>query len=146
MRDFSIDLIWTKLQMACAALGGWLGYFLGGMDGLMIALIVFMVLDYITGLMCAVMDKKLSSAVGFRGICKKVLILLLVGVASTVDVHVSGPLRGAVVCFYLSNEGLSLLENAAHIGLPVPERLKEILAQLHNREDKNDTAENKNGE
>ena len=103
------------------------------------ALIVFMVLDYITGLMCAVIDKKLSSAVGFKGICKKVLILMLVGVANIMDVHVIGTgsaLRGAVVCFYLANEGLSLLENAAHIGLPVPERLKDVLAQLHNREDK----------
>ena len=138
MRDFSIDLIWTKLQMACAALGGWIGYFVGGMDGMLIALIVFMVLDYITGLMCAVMDKNLSSAVGFRGICKKVLILMLVGVANIMDVHVIGTgsaLRGAVVCFYLSNEGLSLLENAAHIGLPVPEKLKDVLAQLHNREE-----------
>ena len=109
MRDFSIDLIWTKLQMACAALGGWLGYFLGGLDGLLIALIVFMALDYITGLMCAIVDKKLSSAVGFKGICKKVLIILLVGVAHTVDLHVIGSgsaLRGAVVCFYLSNEGV----------------------------------------
>ena len=109
MRDFSIDLIWTKLQMACAALGGWLGYFVGGMDGMLIALIVFMVLDYITGLMCAVMDKKLSSAVVFRGICKKVLILMLVGVANILDVHVIGTgsaLRGAVVCFYLTNEAL----------------------------------------
>ena len=139
MRDFSIDLIWAKLQMACAALGGWIGYFVGGMDGLLIALIVFMVLDYITGLMCAVMDKNLSSAVGFRGICKKVLILMLVGVANIMDVHVIGTgsaLRGAVVCFYLANEGLSLLENAAHIGLPVPQRLKDVLAQLHNRDDK----------
>ena len=137
MRDFSIDLIWTKLQMACAALGGWLGYFLGGLDGLLIALIVFMALDYITGLMCAIVDKKLSSAVGFKGICKKVLIILLVGVAHTVDLHVIGSgsaLRGAVVCFYLSNEGLSLLENAAHIGLPIPEKLKDVLEQLHNRE------------
>ena len=139
MRDFSIDLIWAKLQMACAALGGWIGYFVGGMDGLLIALIVFMVLDYITGLMCAVMDKNLSSAVGFRGICKKVLILMLVGVANIMDVHVIGTgsaLRGAVVCFYLANEGLSLLENAAHIGLPVPPSLKDVLAQLHNRDDK----------
>ena len=139
MRDYSIDLIWAKLQMACAALGGWLGYFLGGMDGLMIALIVFMVLDYITGLMCAVMDKKLSSAISFRGICKKVLILMLVGVANILEVHVIGTgsaLRGAVVCFYLSNESLSLVENAAHIGLPVPEKLKDVLVQLHNREDK----------
>ena len=103
-----------------------------------------MVLDYITGLMCAVMDKKLSSAVGFRGICKKVLILMLVGVANIMDVHVIGTgsaLRGAVVCFYLSNEGLSLLENAAHIGLPVPERLKAILVQLHNREDNTNSSE-----
>ena len=139
MRNFSIDIIWAKIQMAVAALGGWLGYFLGGMDGLMIALIVFMVLDYITGLMCAVSDKKLSSAVGFKGICKKVLILMLVGLANIVDLHVVGTgsaLRGAVICFYLSNEGLSLLENAAHIGLPVPDKLKDVLAQLHRREEK----------
>ena len=149
MRDFSIDLIWAKLQMACAALGGWIGYFVGGMDGMLIALIVFMVLDYITGLMCAVMDKKLSSTVGFRGICKKVLILMLVGVANIMDVHVIGTgsaLRGAVICFYLSNEGLSLLENAGHIGLPIPEKLKDVLAQLHNREDKDNTNDPGNGE
>ena len=136
MRNFSIDIIWAKIQMAVAAIGGWLGYFLGGMDGLMIALIVFMVLDYITGLMCAIADKKLSSAVGFRGICKKVLILMLVGVANIMDVHVIGTgsaVRGAVICFYLSNEGLSLLENAGHIGLPIPEKLKAILAQLHDK-------------
>ena len=107
MRDFSIDLIWVKIQMAIAAIGGWLGYFLGGLDGLLIALIVFMVLDYITGIMCAIADKQLSSEVGFRGICKKVLILMLVDVAHIVDAHVVGTgsaLRGAVVCFYLSNE------------------------------------------
>ena len=108
------------------------------------ALIVFMVLDYITGLMCEVIDKKLSSAVGFKGICKKVLILMLVGVANIMDVHVIGTgsaLRGAVVCFYLANEGLSLLENAVHIGLPVPERLKDVLAQLYNREDKDNSTD-----
>ena len=146
MRDFRIDLIWTKIQIAVAALGGWLGYFLGGVDGLLIALIVFMALDYLTGLMCAVLDKKLSSAVGFRGIFKKVLILMMVGIANIVDIHVVGTcsaLRGAVICFYLSNEGLSLLENAAYIGLPVPERLKEVLAQLHNRDEKkNDSTTN----
>ena len=110
-----------------------------GSLAMLIALIVFMVIDYITGLMCAIADKKLSSAVGFKGICKKVLILILVGVAHILDTNVVGTgsaLRGAVICFYLSNEGLSLLENAAHIGLPVPEKLKEILAQLHNREEK----------
>ena len=142
MRNFSIDIVWAKIQMAVAAIGGWLGYFLGGMDGLMIALIVFMVLDYITGLMCAVSDKKLSSAVGFKGICKKVLILMLVGVANVVDIHIVGTgsaLRSAVICFYLSNEGLSLLENAAHIGLPIPDKMKDVLAQLHGREDKSST-------
>ena len=144
MRNFSIDIIWAKIQMAVAAIGGWLGYFLGGMDGLMIALIVFMALDYITGLMCAMIDKKLSSAVGFRGICKKVLILMLVGVAHIVDLHVVGTgdaLRSAVVCFYLSNESVSMLENAAHLGLPIPEKLKSVLAQLHGREDETESRE-----
>ena len=139
MRDFHIDLIWTKIQIAITALGGWLGYFLGGLDGLLIALLVFMTLDYLTGVMCAVVDRKLSSAVGFRGIFKKALILIMVGIANIVDVHVVGTgsaLRGAVICFYLSNEGLSLLENAAYIGLPIPEKLKEILSQLHHRTEK----------
>jgi toxin secretion/phage lysis holin len=139
MRDFSIDLIWTKLQIAITGIGGWLGYVLGGMDGLLIALVVFITIDYITGIMCAVIDKKLSSAVGAKGIFKKVLILMLVGIANVIDVHVVGTgsaLRGATVCFYLSNEGLSILENTVHLGLPVPEKLKEVLSQLHNREEK----------
>ena len=138
MRNFSIDIIWAKVQAAVAAIGGYLGYFVGGVDGLMTALLIFMVLDYITGLMCAIADKKLSSAVGFKGVCKKVLILMLVGVAHVVDLHVVGTgdaLRSAVVCFYLSNEGVSMLENAAHLGLPVPDKLKGILAQLHGRAD-----------
>lgn len=136
MRNFSIDLIWTKVQIAITALGGWLGYFLGGVDGMMIALIVLMTLDYITGVMCAIVDKKLSSAVGFKGI-----ILMLVGVANIIDLHVVGSgsaLRGAVICFYMSNEGLSLLENAAYIGLPIPDKLKDILEQLHDRDKKED--------
>ena len=106
---------------------------------MMIALIVLMVLDYLSGVMCAIADKKLSSAIGFKGICKKVLILMLVGVANIIDIHVVGTgavLRGAVICFYLSNEGLSLLENAAYLGLPIPDKLREILAQLHNRSEK----------
>ena len=145
MKNFSIDVIWMKIQMAITAIGGWMGYFLGGLDGLMIALIIFMALDYITGIMCAVIDKRLSSAVGFKGICKKVLILMLVGVANVMDVHVVGTgsaLRGAVIAFYLSNEGLSLLENAAHIGLPIPDRMKNVLAQLHGREDKFNNGKN----
>ena len=149
MRNFSVDLVWAKIQAAVTALGGWLGYFLGGMDGLLIALLVFMALDYITGVMCAIVDKQLCSTVGFRGVCKKTLILLLVGVANIVDVHVVGTgsaLRGAVVAFYLSNEGVSLLENAAHIGLPIPEKLKEILGQLHNRGDKDNSTDLGGGE
>ena len=89
--------------------------------------------------MCAIVDKKLSSAIGFKGIFKKVLILMLVAVANIIDVHVVGTgsaLRGATVCFYLSNEGLSILENAVHLGLPVPDGLREALAQLHQRQKK----------
>ena len=145
MRDFTIDLIWAKIQAAITVIGGWMGYFLGGLDGLMIALVIFVVLDYVTGIMCAIADKKLSSSVGFKGICRKVLIFLLVGVAHIVDLHVVGSgsvLRGAVVCFYLSNEGVSMLENAAHLGLPVPEKLKVILEQLHDREAPGDSTDN----
>lgn len=144
MRDFSVDLVWTKLQMAITALGGWLGYFLGGVDGLLITLLVFVALDYVTGVMCAIIDKKLSSEVGFKGLFRKVLIFALVGVAHIVDVNViasGSALRSAVICFYLSNEGLSMLENAAHLGLPVPDKLKDILAQLHNRSDKDNTTD-----
>lgn len=144
MDNFSVNLIWAKIQLAVAAVGGWLGYFLGGVDGLMIALIVFVALDYLTGVMCAIADKKLSSEVGFKGIFKKVLIFILVGVANIVDVHVVGTgsaLRSAVICFYLSNEGVSMLENAAHLGLPVPDKLKSILSQLHNRSDKDNTSD-----
>ncbi|MEE0754626.1 MAG: phage holin family protein [[Eubacterium] siraeum] len=133
---------WNVIQMVFAAIGGWLGWFLGGCDGLLIALVVFVVIDYVTGVMCAVSDKKLSSEVGFKGICRKVLIFLLVGIANILDVQVIGTgsvLRTAVIFFYLSNEGVSLLENAAHLGLPVPEKMKDILAQLHDRAEKTES-------
>lgn len=133
--------LWNTIQLVFAAVGGWLGYFLGGFDGLLYALIAFMVVDYVTGVMCAVVDKTLSSAVGFKGICRKVLILALVGIAHILDANVIGDgsvLRTAVIFFYISNEGVSLLENAAHLGLPIPEKMKEILAQLHGRADKTD--------
>ena len=128
--------LWNTAQVIFAAIGGGLGYFLGGCDGLLIALVVFVVVDYVTGVMCAISDKKLSSEVGFKGICRKVLIFLLVGISNILDVQVIGTgsvLRTAVIFFYLSNEGVSLLENAAHLGLPVPEKMKEILEQLHDR-------------
>ena len=122
-----------------SAVGGWLGWFLGGCDGLLYALLAFVVIDYITGVMCAIVDKRLSSAVGFKGIFKKVLIFALVGIGHILDTHVIGTgsvLRTAIIFFYLSNEGVSLIENAAHLGLPVPRKLKGVLEQLHNRAEK----------
>ena len=132
---------WNTIQLIFTAIGGWLGYFLGGCDGLLYALIAFVVIDYITGVMCAINDKTLSSEVGFRGICRKVLIFLLVGLANILDVQVIGTgsvLRTAVIFFYISNEGVSLLENAAHLGLPVPEKIKIVLEQLHDRSESED--------
>jgi toxin secretion/phage lysis holin len=132
---------WNLCQFLFTAAGGWLGYFLGGCDGLLLALVLFAVADYITGVMCAVADKKLSSEVGFKGICRKVIIFILVGIAHIIDVNViatGSVLRTAVIFFYLSNEGVSLLENAGHLGLPIPEKLKIVLEQLHDRSEKSD--------
>lgn len=132
---------WNTIQFAFAAIGGWLGYFLGGCDGLLYALVAFVVADYITGVMCAIADKALSSEVGFKGICRKVLIFILVGIANILDVQVIGTgsvLRTAIIFFYISNEGVSLLENAGHLGLPYPEKLKAVLQQLHDRSEKED--------
>ena len=123
MKDF-----WNVIQLIFSALGGWLGYFLGGCDGLLYTLLAFTAMDYITGIMCAVNDHTLSSEVGFRGICRKVLIFMLVSIANILDADVVGTgsvLRTAVIFFYISNEGVSLLENAAHLGLPVPEKIPE---------------------
>ena len=132
---------WNTMQFIFTVLGGWIGYFLGGCDGLIIALICFVTVDYITGLMCAVSDKKLSSKAGFKGICRKVLIFTLVGVANIIDIqiiHTGSVLRTSVIFFYLSNEGVSLLENAAHLGLPIPKKLKEVLEQLHHKHNEED--------
>ena len=134
MKDF-----WNTIQLIFDAVGGWLGYFLGGCDGLLYALIAFVAIDYITGVMCAISDKTLSSEGGFKGICRKVLIFLLVGIGHIVDAQVigsGGVMRTAVIFFYLSNEGVSLIENAAHLGLPVPDKLKAVLEQLHDRAEK----------
>lgn len=129
--------IWQVIQAAFAALGGWLGWFLGGLDGFFYALIAFVVVDYITGLMVAVANKKLSSEVGFKGIFKKVLIFLLVGVGNVVDRQIIGDgsvLRTAVIFFYISNEGISIIENASCLGLPIPQKLKDVLAQLKSKD------------
>lgn len=135
---------WNMVQFVFSAVGGWLGWFLGGCDGLLYALIAFVVIDYITGVMCGVADKKLSSGVGFKGICRKVLIFMLVGIANILDMEVIGTgsvLRTAIIFFYISNEGVSLLENAGHLGLPIPQKTKDVLEQLHKRSESDESEE-----
>ena len=135
---------WNTIQLVFTAVGGWLGYFLGGCDGLIYTLLAFVVLDYVTGIMCAIVDKRLSSQIGFKGLFKKVLIFALVGIGHLLDVQILGAvgvLRTAVIFFYLSNEGVSLIENAAHLGLPIPAKLKAVLEQLHDRAEKEDDHE-----
>lgn len=126
-----------KMEWVFAIIGGFLGWFLGGFDGFLYALIAFVVLDYCTGILVAGVHKKLSSKIGFNGIAKKVCIFVLVGLANVIDMHIIGngsALRTAVIFFYLANEGISVLENSAVIGLPVPEKLKEMLLQLTEEE------------
>lgn len=119
-----------------AGAGAALGEYLGSFDSLMYALVAFIVTDYATGLLCAIVEKNLSSAIGFKGICQKVFILALVGVANILDVNVIGGgqvLRSAVIFFYISNEGISIIENAARIGLPVPDKIQAVMKQLRNK-------------
>ncbi len=126
----------SKFSVIMGVIGGVVGAFVGGLDGLLIALLVAVAIDYLTGVLAAGREGKLSSEVGFWGLVKKVLIFLLVGLANTLDVYVLGgaaPLRTAVIFFYLANEGLSIVENYARIGLPFPEKLRDILAQLKDK-------------
>lgn len=128
---------WGLVQMVFTAVGGWLGYFVGGCDGLLYALLAFVILDYLTGVMCAISDKKLSSEVGFKGLERKVLVFVMVGIGHILDSQIlgeAGVLRTAILFFYLSNEGLSLVENAAYLGLPIPEKLRAVLEQLHEKD------------
>ena len=132
---------WNWIQLGIVGTGGFLGWFLGGADGSLFTLLAFVMVDYITGVLRAVNEKKLSSSIGSKGITKKVMIFLLVGIAHMLDVEIIGNgnvLRDAVIFFYISNEGLSLIENSAHLGLPIPNKLKEVLEQLHDRAEKED--------
>ena len=134
--------IWNWTQLSLAALGGFLGWFLGGVDGFLYALVAFVAIDYVTGTMCAIVDRVLSSEIGYRGIFKKVLIFALVGVAHIIDQNIIGDgsiIRTAVIFFYLSNEGISIIENATRLGLPIPEKLRDVLEQLKDGGDKDGT-------
>lgn len=131
-------------QTVSATLGAICGFIFGNLTGAAIALIAFMAIDYASGVLVGISKKELSSEVGFKGICKKVLILALVGVANIIDVQVIGSgtmLRTATIFFYLANEGISILENAANLGLPVPKKIKEILIQIKDESDDDPTAE-----
>ena len=128
----------TTVQYVFAGIGGFMCWFLGGLDGFLYALLIFVVIDYAIGLMAAFVQKKVSREVGFKGICKKVGIFCLVGIGHVLDtqvIHNGSVLRTAVIFFYLSNEGISIIKNVALIGLPVPKKLKEVLEQLHEEAD-----------
>ena len=130
------------IKTVSAVLGGVMGAIFGELDGAMIALLAFIAIDYITGLMVGISTKSLNSAVGFKGLAKKVFILLLVLIANVLDIHVmggAGVVRGLVIAFYMANEGLSILENAGKLGVPYPQRLREMLEQLKQKEVKIDS-------
>ncbi len=129
---------WNAIQLIFISIGYWVGWLLGGIDGFLYALIIFTIVDFITGVMCAVVEKRLSSKVGAKGIFKKILIFLLVGLANIIDTQLIGShsvLRMSVIFFYIANEGISILENAAAIGLPIPKKLTEVLEQLKKEEE-----------
>ena len=133
----------SDFDYLAAILGAVTGYFFGGFDGFISALIAFAILDYITGIFAAGVRHELSSNVGFRGIAKKITIFFLVGVAHIIDRELLGNtafLRDAVLFFYLANEGLSILENAIEIGIPVPQVLKEKLQQFQDEKKEEDKA------
>ena len=127
----------SKIQIIidsiAGAVGAVLGFMYGEVTGLFWALIAFMALDYITGVVVAIIEKRLSSEVGFRGLTKKFLILVFVAVGHIADTYILGgtpAAMSAVMLFYMANEGISIIENAAALGLPVPKKLKDIMVQL----------------
>ena len=135
---WQMDKTIQVMQLIFTTIGGVVGWFLGGADGFMYMLVSFVVIDYLTGIMVSIIEKKISSQVGFRGIFKKVMIFLLIGIAHMIDLYViidGNAIRTAIIFFYLSNEGISILENTVRIGLPVPKKLKSILEQLKDEEE-----------
>lgn len=132
--------MWRAIELTLASGAALLEMMFGEIDGLLTALLCFVILDYVTGVICAIVDHRLSSQIGFKGICKKVLIFIMVGIGHLLDAYVLGSegsmIRTAVIVFYLANEGLSIIENAGHVGLPIPKKLKLVLEQLHDRDEK----------
>jgi len=134
-----MEKIYTVIKFIFASAGSMIGAFLGGLDGFLIALTIFVITDYITGIAVAIVKKELSSAVGFKGIAKKVLIFALVGIGNLIDVYIltnGHTVRTAVIFFYIANEGISIVENSARLGLPIPEKLKQIFSLLHKESEK----------
>lgn len=123
----------NAIKLGLTAFITWIGWLVGGFDTMMITLLLFMVIDYLSGVICGISNKKLSSEIGFKGIFKKVMIILLVGVSNLLGLAlgVEG-LRYIIISFYLANEGISIVENASILGLPVPQKVKDVLEQLKN--------------
>ncbi|HEM5206262.1 TPA: phage holin family protein [Streptococcus suis] len=126
----------TLNKILFSMIGGLIGSLFGELDGILYALLVFIIIDYLTGIFAAVVEKQLSSSIGFRGIFKKIAILFLVSLGHMIDTAIikqGGTIRTMVIFFYISNEGLSILENTVRIGLPIPEKLQAILKQINER-------------
>ena len=137
-------MVKTFIVTASTIVGGFAGWYLGGFDGFLYALIAFVIADYITGVLAAISQRELSSTVGFHGIAKKLLIFVLVGLANLLDVYIlghAGVLRMATIFFYISNEGISLLENATRLGLPIPTPFERALASIRDTADGEPTRE-----
>ena len=128
-----MEKLFNSTSIFFTAIGTFLVSVFGGCDKWLIALISFVVLDYLSGVIKAIINKKLDSSIGFKGICKKLLIFICVAASVAVEKMIDVPVREIVVCFYCANEGISLLENLAE-SIPVPDKLKKILLQLRNKD------------
>lgn len=133
-----MNSILASIKSVIAVVGGYIAMFLGGFDGILIALCIFAVVDYLTGVIAAIIEKKLCSRIGFVGIARKILMFLMVGVATILNTNVLGgemPIREIVIMFYIANEGISIIENSARLGLPIPKKLIDVLEQLKKQGD-----------
>lgn len=124
----------STISLCASFIGGVLSKLFGGFDTLLYVLVIIIIIDYITGVCKGVMTKKLSSATGFRGLIKKMLILCMVTLAVALQRIIGDtiPLREVVIMFYIANEGLSILENVGEF-LPLPDKLKDILIQIREK-------------